>query len=197
MKNYQKLIAAAVAMIGLLIGPEGLGLTDDATTARILEFLTMGVGLAAVWFFPNKPADDGATLNSPPIVGIAAVLLAVLTLGGCVSTLGINNDRLNTANKQLADKVLFVESMAEFATRLVQTRTISALQGRQVGGILQKSLNTLNETQAAISRSGDPSQAQSTLDAVDQSLAIVLDLLTTIAGPATASFLTQWEGQHA
>lgn len=125
---------------------------------------------------------------------LGAVILAVLTLGGCVSTLGVDNDRLDTANKQLADKVLFVQSIANFATRLVQQRVISPAQGRSVAGHLQQSLTTLNQTQASIARNGDPSQAGDVLSQVDQTLAIVLDLLLALA-PGQTSAIDNYIGE--
>ena len=189
MGQYKKLIAAIVGVIAIIAGPEVLGLTTESeTVAQTIMGLLTAFGVFQV---TNTPAADTIKdMRSPPLVGFAAILLAAAALGGCVSTLGVDNERLNTANKQLADKVLFVETLANFATRLVRSRVITANQGRQVGGILQRSLNTLNETQASISRNGDPSQAQDALDRVDQSLAIVLDLLTTFAPASTSAIET-------
>lgn len=194
MSNYKKLIAAAAGFIVLLIGPDGLGITSTEQATTVGEFLIMGGGLFLVWFLPNTPAPESSQANSPPLVGIGAILIACLAMGGCVSTLGVDQDRLDTANKQLADKVLFVESLANFATRLVEQRVISGQQGRQVAARLQEALNALNTTQAAIARSGDPSQAPDTLERVDRTLAIVLDLLLAFA-PGQSSAIDNYKGE--
>jgi hypothetical protein len=117
-----------------------------------------------------------------------------LTLGGCVSTLGVDADRLDTANKQLADKVLFVETLANFATRLTAQRVISPENGRQVASSLQEALNALNTTQASIARNGDPSQTVDTIDRVDRLLAVALDLLVAFAPTETRNIERQYRG---
>lgn len=191
MGKYRKLIAAIVGVIAIIAGPDVLGLTADTET---VVQMVMGLLTAfGVFQLSNDPATTTQN-NSPMLVTLLALL--VFMASGCVSTLGIDNERLDTANKQLADKVVFVESLADFATRLVQARVISGDEGRRVAGILQRSLNALNETQAAISRSGDPSQASDTLTRVDQSLAIVLDLLLVFAptqSSALDDYRNQWE----
>lgn len=189
MSNYRKLIAAAVALVVMAIGPEGFGITTSEVANQIGEFIIMGAGLFAVWYVPNTPSDS-TTLRSPALLSIGAAVLALLMLGGCASTLGIDKDRLDTANKQLADKVLFVESLARFATRLVQRGVITPDQGDIAATHLQTSLNALNTAQAAVARNGDPTEAEETIERVDRSLAIVLDLLLAFAPSQTTAIDT-------
>lgn len=199
MGNYKKLIVAVVGLIAIILGPEVLGLAADTeTTVQSIMGLLTAFGVFQMTNVPPTEArkPPSATAGSPWPVTLGAVALALLMLGGCVSTLGVDKDRLDTANKQLADKVLFVESLANFATRLTNQRVLSSRQAAQVAGHLQSALNRLNQTQAAIASTGDPSQTLDTLTRVDQVLATVLDLLVLFA-PENASVIEREFGDYA
>lgn len=129
---------------------------------------------------------------------ITTVILAlgVLTgVSGCFSTLGIDAERLDTSNKQLADKVKFVTAWANFAADLRDRGVIDQRQADRVEGHLATALNALVETQRAISEGGDPSQAEDTLTRVDRTLTIVLDLLNVLAPNSTQTFLEEHSWQ--
>lgn len=118
---------------------------------------------------------------------IRTILLALmaLPLAGCLSLTGVDPDRLDTANKQIADKVVFVKSVATFARRLLEGGVIDADQARSVGRNLNAQLTLLENTQRSIAMNGDPSEAVGVVEQVDRALATVLDLLTIYAPTQT------------
>lgn len=184
--------AAIASTIGFLTG--FLALMQQSTVSHVADinenaWVVLIVG-SAIAFLKDyqaistrraiKSMTARGRASSPALIGMAALAMALM-LGGC-STLGVDKDRLDTANKQLADKIVFVDKLVSLTRSLNAKQVITVAQARAAARTLQQAKDTLQAAQRAVANNGDPSQAQTTLDRVDQSLAVVLDLLLSVTG---------------
>lgn len=136
----------------------------------------------------------GSKTRSPVLIAITAALLLVFVgFGSGCTTLGVDKARLNTANKQLADKIVFVDKLVTLTRVLNAKRVITTAQAIQAHSALQKAKDTLEATKDALARNGDPSRVESVIERIDRSLAITLDLLMAVTGSTTPTDLETYD----
>lgn len=126
------------------------------------------------------------------------IIFVSLSLAGCASLseriFGVPADRIDTANKAMLAAAVQIESIADLTTGLLRAGTINADQAARVRDKLQPALDGVRTAQEAVAQSGDPSQAESAINAARSAIEIALSLLSAFTGEDVAS---QWGLDHA
>lgn len=117
---------------------------------------------------------------------LAAVLSLMLSACGTIANLGIDPARLDTANKQLAAYGGEIIAIAQLAAELNETGVLSDEQTTQVAEELQAALNLAVIAQRQLEETGDPRQAEQTIDRIARSIDLALGLLTAFAPEETS-----------
>lgn len=126
---------------------------------------------------------------------ILGVFFAFILTAACghFANLGIDSERLDTANKQLAAYSGEISALAQFGERLVVTGVITQEQAIRAADHLDEALETIRVAQAQITATGDPIAAESALDRVRLSIDLALGILTAFAPEETAYHLQKRE----
>ncbi len=104
---------------------------------------------------------------------IAPLMLAMAACQG----LGIEEDRLDTANKQLLAYAGEVAALATLTEDLHERRVIDNNTTLKIADALQRANDILRSATEAVAINGDPSQAENSIEQVQILVGVALDLL--------------------
>lgn len=117
MQKYTKAIIAFFAVLLPFLDQAGAALPEFLTLAWV-QGLVLALTPVAVYFFPNKePAvikQAYRSVNSPPLAGFLAIVLACSMLAGC----GIQRPQINSISDAIAVTAADIETSAQLVKNL-------------------------------------------------------------------------------
>ena len=119
MQKYTKAIIAFFAVLLPFLDQAGAALPEFLTLAWV-QGLVLALTPVAVYFFPNKEpmGDKGSVtpslVNSPPLAGFLAIVLACSMLASC----GIQRPQINSISDAIAVTAADIETSAQLVKNL-------------------------------------------------------------------------------
>lgn len=119
MQKYTKAIIAFFAVLLPFLDQAGAALPEFLTLAWV-QGLVLALTPVAVFFFPNKEpmGDKGSVtpslVNSPPLAGFLAIVLACSMLASC----GIQRPQINSISDAIAVTAADIETSAQLVKNL-------------------------------------------------------------------------------
>lgn len=107
------------------------------------------------------------------------ILLPIMALMAACATgpLGVDNDRLDTANKQLLAYAGEVAALATLTDELYDRGVVDGPTALRIADQLQQANDLLRSATESVARNGDPSQAEDAISRTQVLVGIALDLL--------------------